>query len=45
MIHENKGDLMEQLYMIINEWNPNVIILGYPYANKEQFHERLIIFI
>ena len=35
VIHKNKGDLMEQLYMVINEWNPNVIILGYPYANKK----------
>ena len=34
VIHKNKGDLMEQLYIVINEWNPNVIILGYPYANK-----------
>ena len=35
VIHKNKGDLMEQLYIVINEWNPNVIILGYPYANKK----------
>ncbi len=49
ILYRNKGNLRKQVSDTINEWSPNVIILGYPFAKKknkimkeiDDFHEDL----
>ena len=35
ILYKNKESLKKQLSSIVNEWSPNVIVLGYPFAKKK----------
>ena len=35
ILYAKHGSLVSQVKNIIDEWNPNIIILGYPYAKQQ----------
>lgn len=35
ILYAKQGDLTSQVKSIIDEWNPNIIIIGYPYAKQK----------